>query len=526
MGMNLDKSISYNKLLKEKPYDIKTLSGARVKECSIVSGPLTFNYACSPIDKKHISVFEEIVDECEVFSKFNALLSGERVNRGENRAVLHHLLRGNVTGKKVVIDGVDKEEFYSREKERIFEYAHSVRDGKILGSTGKRINTVVQIGIGGSDLGPRAMCIALSSYARSKNIPIIEPKFISNVDPEDADSVMSKVDPETTLFILVSKSGTTLETLSNKDIVREIATSKVSNKKFDFNKHLICVTSETSPLAKSNDNAKVFFMDDYIGGRYSSTSGVGLLIICLAYGEKIGNEFLKGAFSIDRASYTDKVENNAALLDAFIGVYERNALNMTSLAVLPYSEALLRFTAHLEQLDMESNGKSVNKDGEYITYQTGPVIFGECGTNGQHSFYQHLHQSLAVTPIEFIAFKNNSSISPSYSYAESMKNSHTKLNANVVAQMVAFAKGSANSDNNKNFEGGRPSCLLYADELTPFTLGALLSHFENKVMFQGFIWNLNSFDQEGVQLGKKLATSLLNNTATDTALLEFSKILM
>lgn len=526
MSINLDKSQAFDKLVSLKPYDVHSVSSERIKECSVQSASLTFNYACSPIEKKHIAVFQEIFDECKIFDKFISLLSGDRVNTGENRAVLHHLLRGNVLGKKILIDSVDKEEFYRTEKERIFDYATSVRNGKVLGSTGKKIDTVLQIGIGGSDLGPRAMCIALSSYAKANGISIIQPKFISNVDPENAVNVMSDVDPETTLFILVSKSGTTLETLNNKDLVKAIAESKVKDKNFVFEKHLICVTSQTSPLAKSTESAKVFYMDDYIGGRYSSTSGVGLLIMSIAYGAKVAKEFLCGAHDSDMASYNNKVESNAASLDAFIGVYERNVLNMQSLAVLPYSEALLRFTAHLEQLDMESNGKSVNINKEYVSYQTGPVIFGECGTNGQHSFYQHLHQSPVITPIEFIAFKNNSAIDQNSPYAPVMKEAHKKLNANVIAQMVAFAKGATNSDSNKNFTGGRPSSLIYADELNPYTLGALLAHFENKVMFQGFIWNLNSFDQEGVQLGKKLALGVLNNTTDDTALLEFSRMLI
>lgn len=524
--MDLDKTKAFGRLLSLAPYDIRKVTKDRIKECNVQTGAVTFNYACSPVEKKHIEVFQDIFDECDIFNKFTSLLSGERVNTGENRAVLHHLLRGNITGKKIEVDGCDKEAFYRAEKEKIFAFARSVRNAEILGSTGKKIDTVVQIGIGGSDLGPRAMCIALSSYASSKGIQIIEPKFISNVDPENAENVMRSINPETTLFILVSKSGTTLETLNNKDLVKAIAESKVKNKDFVFEKHLICVTSKTSPLAKKSEGDKVFYMDDYIGGRYSSTSGVGLLIMSIAYGESIGEEFLRGAHSADMAAYNNKVESNAALLDAFIGVYERNVLDMQCLAVLPYSEALLRFTAHLEQLDMESNGKSVNNTGEYVSYKTGPVVFGECGTNGQHSFYQHLHQSPTVTPIEFIAFKDNSAVNQNTSYASLMKAAHKKLNANVIAQMIAFAKGSSSEDNNKNFTGCRPSSLIYASSLTPYTLGSLLAHFENKVMFQGFIWNLNSFDQEGVQLGKKLALSVLNNTTDDTALLEFSRMLM
>ena len=522
--MDTDKLKSFEDLKNLKPYDIHKIDGERVKKCNI-KGKVSFNYACSPVDDEHIDVFKRIVNEAKVFEKFDDLLSGKRVNISENRAVLHHLLRGNPKGFKVTLDGEDKEEFYKNECRKIFEFADSVREGTIKGSTGKRINTVVQIGIGGSDLGPRAMCIALSSYARANKIDTITPKFISNVDPEDAISVMSEVDPETTLFILVSKSGTTLETLQNKTIVDALSKMKATSADFNFKKHLLAVTSATSPLAKSNDVLKAFYMDDYIGGRYSSTSGVGLLVMSIAYGSVSAKDFLNGAKEGDENAVETDIYKNRALLDALIGIYERNVLGYPSLAILPYSEAMKRFAAHLEQLDMESNGKSVNLNYERVNYKTGPVIFGESGTSSQHSFYQHLHQGTDITPLEFIAFNSNSAISDDNKSKALLEDSHEKLIANVIAQMVAFAKGFENTNLNKNFDGGRPSSLIYASSLTPFTLGAILSHFENKVMFQGFIWNINSFDQEGVQLGKKLALSILDGSTKDTSLLAFKSIL-
>ena len=284
---------------------------------------------------------------------------------------------------------------------------------------------------------------------------------------------------------------------------------------------MIAVTSETSPLAKSSDYLCAFFMDDYIGGRYSSTSAVGGAVLSLAFGPEVFDRFLAGAAAEDKKATNKNLLENPAMLDALIGVYERNVLGYESTAVLPYSQALSRFPAHLQQLDMESNGKSVNRFGEPVSYVTGPVIFGEPGTNGQHSFYQLLHQGTNIIPLQFIGFKN-SQLGTDVNIQGST--SQQKLCANVAAQIVAFACGKKDENKNKNFEGGRPSSIIIGDQLTPESLGALLAHFENKVMFQGFVWNLNSFDQEGVQLGKTLAKKVLAHE-TDGALEVYSNLL-
>ena len=284
---------------------------------------------------------------------------------------------------------------------------------------------------------------------------------------------------------------------------------------------MIAVTSETSPLAKSEDYLAAFFMDDYIGGRFSSTSAVGGAVLSLAFGPDVFAQFLEGAAEEDRLSMKEDLLENPAMLDALIGVYERNILGYPTTAVLPYSQALSRFPAHLQQLDMESNGKSVNRFGEPVSYPTGPVIFGEPGTNGQHSFYQLLHQGTDIVPLQFVGFKN-SQIGTDVVIEDST--SQQKLCANVAAQIVAFACGKADEDKNKNFEGGRPSSMIIGEQLDPKALGALLAHFENKIMFQGFVWNVNSFDQEGVQLGKVLAKRVLAHE-TDGALKAFSDLL-
>ena len=284
---------------------------------------------------------------------------------------------------------------------------------------------------------------------------------------------------------------------------------------------MIAVTSETSPLAKSDDYLAAFFMDDYIGGRYSSTSAVGGAVLSLAFGPDVFAQFLKGAGEEDALAKNEDLFQNPAMLDALIGVYERNVLGYPSTAVLPYSQGLSRLPAHLQQLDMESNGKSVNRFGEPVDYVTGPVIFGEPATNGQHSFYQLLHQGTDIIPLQFIGFKNNQMGTDVVIQGST---SQQKLCANVAAQIVAFACGKEDENQNKNFKGGRPSSIIIGEQLTPEAMGALLAHFENKVMFQGFVWNLNSFDQEGVQLGKVLAKKVLAHE-TEGALKELSDLL-
>jgi glucose-6-phosphate isomerase len=285
---------------------------------------------------------------------------------------------------------------------------------------------------------------------------------------------------------------------------------------------MIAVTSETSPLARNSAYLDSFYIDDYVGGRYSSASAVGGCVLSLAFGADVFKEFLAGAAEADRLALETDILKNAALLDALTGVWERNFLMYPYTAVLPYSQALSRFPAHLQQMDMESNGKRVNRSGELVNYSTGPVIFGEPGTNGQHSFYQLLHQGTGIIPLQFIGF-TESQKGDDVSVDGSV--SQIKLKANLAAQIVAFAKGQDCGDRNKEFLGGRPSSLIFGKRLTPAVLGSLLAHYENKVMFQGFVWNLNSFDQEGVQLGKILTKKVLSGSFGDTALEAYSKLL-
>lgn len=520
---NLDTLASYNKLagMKKRVNIVEAMSGEEGAErvarySSPMAADMSFNYAAKEVDDTILEALAELADEAQLVEKFEELYNGAIINTGEQRLVLHHLARRQL-GNPVIVDGVDKRDFYVEQQKRAAEFANKVHAGEITNAAGEKFTTVVQIGIGGSDLGPRALYLALENWAKANNTLKMEAKFISNVDPDDAGAVLNAVDPARTLFIVVSKSGTTLETLTNGQFVKD-ALQKAG---VDPSKHMLAVTSETSPLAKSDEYLDAFFMDDFIGGRYSSVSAVGGVILSLAFGPEIFARILDGMAEEDKLATNKDILKNPDMLDALIGVYERNVQEYPSTAVLPYSQALSRFPAHLQQCDMESNGKSVNRFGEPVNYVTGPTIFGEPGTNGQHSFYQLLHQGTDIIPLQFVGFKK-SQIGMDVVIEDST--SQQKLCANVAAQIIAFACGKDDENLNKKFDGGRPSSIIIGDQLTPESLGALLAHFENKIMFQGFLWNVNSFDQEGVQLGKVLAKRVLAHE-TDGALKVYSDLL-
>ena len=520
---NLDTLASWKALAeKAEKVDLKqALAGeagaARVREYAVeMGGGLKYYYGAKQVNEEILQGLAKLAEEAQLQEKYQALYEGAVINTGEKRLVLHQLTRGQL-GKAVEADGVDKRAFYTAQQQKSADFARKVHAGEIVNEQGEKFTTAVQIGIGGSDLGPRAMYLALENWAKQNGTFKMEAKFISNVDPDDAAAVLKGTDVAHAIFILVSKSGTTLETLTNEAFVKDALTRAGLNP----SRHMIAVTSETSPLAKSSDYLAAFFMDDYIGGRYSSTSAVGGAVLSLAFGPEVFARFLAGAAEEDRKATERDPRKNAAMLDALIGVYERNILGYPATAVLPYSQALSRFPAHLQQLDMESNGKSVNRDGEKVNYVTGPVIFGEPGTNGQHSFYQLLHQGTDIVPLQFIGFRQNQA---GMDVDIQGSTSQQKLGANVAAQILAFACGKEDANRNKHFEGNRPSSIIIGEQLNPEALGALLAHFENKVMFQGFLWNLNSFDQEGVQLGKVLAKRVLAHD-TDGALKVYSDLL-
>ena len=485
---NLDTLTAFEKLKAKKgsvnlPEAMAGESGAqRVSKYTVpMACGLAYNYAAKAVDDELLSILKELAQEAQLEEKYAALYNGEMINTGEKRLVLHQLTRGQL-GDAVVVDGVDKRAFYAGEQKKAAEFAQKVHAGEIANADGEKFTTVVQIGIGGSDLGPRAMYLALENWAKENGACRLEARFISNVDPDDAANVLKSIDLPHSLFVLVSKSGTTLETLTNETFVK----NALKDVGLDPSKHMVAVTSETSPLAKSDEYLAAFFMDDFIGGRYSSTSCVGGVVLSLAFGPEVFARFLAGAHAADLTAKESDPLKNPSMLDALIGVYERNVLGYPVTAVLPYSQALSRFPAHLQQLDMESNGKHTD-----------------------------------VVPLQFVGFRKNQAGMDADIQGST---SQQKLCANVAAQIMAFACGKQDKDPNKSFEGGRPSSIIIGDQLTPESLGALLAHFENKVMFQGFCWNVNSFDQEGVQLGKVLAKRVLAHE-TDGALKAYGELL-
>lgn len=508
---NLDRTAALAKLANlPKTQPKEQLDAAAIENRRIgMGGGLTYCYAGKGLSERHLEALDELAKEQQAIEKYHELLNGAPMNTGEKRMVLHHLSRGQLGGN-VEYEGKNLRAFYQNQQQRFAAFAKKIHSKAILGSTGKELDTIVQIGIGGSDLGPRALYVALKNGYPQK----MQARFISNVDPDEAAETLNQINIETTLFILVSKSGTTQETLANCRFVEEAA-KKQNIAGLNIFKHFIAVTGDSSPLAKNANFLDAFYIDDFIGGRYSSCSAVGGVPLCLIFGPEVFEELLAGAAEADRLALNPDPRQNAALLDALAGIYERNALGYGSTAVLPYSQALNRFPAHLQQLDMESNGKSVNRNNETIHYQTGPVVFGEPGTNGQHSFYQLLHQGSDIIPLQFIGFKE-SQLGQDALFQNS--SSQVKLNANLAAQIAAFVFGKANSNANKAFTGNRPCSLIYGQKLTAKALGALLAHFENKIMFQGFLWNINSFDQEGVQLGKILTEEILQKKADETTM--------
>jgi glucose-6-phosphate isomerase len=453
-----------------------------------------FLYGTQRVDSEVMRALFGLAHEARALEKLRAMQSGAVINRiegfpSEERMVLHTAMRDLFGARQEGAEARGASEAAERELLKL---------EKFLAKTEGRFTDIVQIGIGGSDLGPRALCLALSAFHR----PGHRAHFISNVDPDDAHGVLSLLDLKKTLVVVVSKSGTTLETLTNEEFVR----ARMRKMGLDPKEHFVAVTGEKSPMDDPSRYLASFYIWDFVGGRYSATSMVGAVTLGFCLGINGVREILKGAHAMDVHALEAAPEKNIPLLLALLGIWNRNFLGLPTLAIIPYSQALHRFPAHLQQLDMESNGKHVDKQGRLVDYGTGPVIWGEPGTNGQHSFYQLIHQGSDIIPVEFIGFKKSQ-------YLADIEIEHTssqeKLLSNLLAQSLALAVGQKSDNPNRVFDGNRPNSVLLGNRLDPHTLGALLALYEHKVAFQGFIWNINSFDQEGVQLGKKLAGEIL-----------------
>ena len=467
---------------------------------------LYFDYSKNRITDETLKLLFQLAEESELPSRIEAMFNGEKINRTENRAVLHTALRAP-RNASIVVDGENVVPKIHAVLDKMAHFSERVRNGEWKGHTGKRIRNVVNIGIGGSDLGPVMAYEALRAYTdRSMTF-----RFVSNVDGTDFVEAVRDLDPAETLFIVSSKTFTTLETMTNAHSARAWSVSGMGGDEASVAKHFVAVSTNAKEVSKFGiDTANMFEFWDWVGGRYSMDSAIGLSTM-IATGPDNFNDMLSGFHQMDEHFRTAPLEQNLPVLMGLLTVWYNNFFGSQTVAVLPYEQYLKRFPAYLQQLTMESNGKHVTLDGAEVSYQTGPIYWGEPGTNGQHSFYQLIHQGTKLIPCDFIAFAK--SLNP-------LGRHHDLLLANVFAQTEALAFGK-NAEQvkaegtpdwlvpHRTFEGNRPSNTILAGKLTPETLGKLVALYEHSVFTQGIIWNIDSFDQWGVELGKVLAQRII-----------------
>ncbi len=485
----------------------------RAKSMTFEATGLTLDYSKNLVSVPMIQDLCNLARACGLKEAIKALYSGERINRTENRPVLHIALR-NRSNKPIKVDGQDVMPDVNEVLARMAKFARRVRSDKWLGFTGKPIRNIVNIGIGGSDLGPAMAVQALRPFSDRK----FRFAFVSNVDATHFVEETFGMNPEETLFIVASKTFTTLETMTNANTARQWLLKSLKDEKAVAN-HFVAVSTNAEAVSKFGiDTANMFGFWDWVGGRYSLPSAIGLPLM-LAIGPKHFDAMLNGYYAMDRHFAEAPFEKNMPVIMALLGIVYNNLCDAQSYAVLPYDQYLARFAAYLQQLDMESNGKNIDQQGHRVTYQTGPVIWGEPGTNGQHAFYQLIHQGTKLIPADFIGFcKSHNPIGTH----------HDNLMANFFAQTEALAFGKTAEEvraegipeelvPHKVFEGNRPTNTLLADKLTPEIFGSLVALYEHKVFTQGVIWNVFSFDQWGVQLGKVLAAKISPELTSKTA---------
>ena len=458
------------------------------------------------IDADVVAGLVALAEEAGVPERIEAMFTGEHINSTEDRAVLHTALR-LPKGSELVVDGQDVVADVHEVLDHMGRFSTSVRDGEWKGHTGKEITTVINIGIGGSDLGPLMAYRALEASRHDR----IECRFVSNVDGSHLHQALEGADPETTLFIVASKTFTTLETLANAHSARSWLLEHLGGDESAIAKHFVALSTNAEGVAAFGiDTENMFEFWDWVGGRYSMDAAIGLAIM-LAVGPDSFGEMLAGFHAMDVHFRTAPLAENVPAMLGLIGVYYRNFLGYPTHAVLPYSQLLDRFPAYLQQLDMESNGKQVRLDGENVTYDTGAIVWGEPGTNGQHAFYQLIHQGTTPIPADFIGFYE-----PDFPAIDH----HDALMANLFAQAEALAFGKTGDEvqaegvaadlvSHKSFPGNRPSTMIMAPKLTPFVLGQLIAMYEHRTFTQGVVWGVNSFDQWGVELGKVLAKAII-----------------
>ncbi len=510
----------YSAMSKIHLRDLFASDSNRFGKYSIRLKDLLFDYSKNIITDETLDLLLKLASRANLKENIEAMFSGEKINFTENRAVLHVALR-NFSDEPIYVDGQDVMPGVRSVLHHIKEFTEAVRSGAWLGLTGKRITDVVNIGIGGSDLGPAMVSTALKPFSGN----VLRVHYVSNVDSTDIVETLKKLDPETTLFIIASKTFTTQETLTNANTAKNWFLKHCGAREKDIEKHFVALSTNEKACVEFGINPNnMFHFWDWVGGRYSLWSAIGLS--CALYvGYDNFEKLLRGAFEIDCHFRNEPFERNIPVLMALLGIWYNNFFGAESYAIIPYDQYLVRFPEFLQQLDMESNGKYINRQGQKVSYKTGPIIWGTIGTNSQHSFFQLLHQGTRLVPADFIAAINS---------PNEIGEHRPILLANFFAQTEALMKGKTRDEAllelrqqfkdedeiqkllpHKVFEGNRPTNTILLDELSPTSLGKLIALYEHKVFVQGVIWNVNSFDQWGVELGKQLAKRILPELAGD-----------
>lgn len=469
----------------------------RLTTFSLSGSGLFLDYSRQRVDKRTMALLYQLGQTAGIQKRFRAMVVGQRVNDTENRAALHTAAR-NFTKAPVTVDGVDIMPALRRVREEIRTFVRRVHEGDLRGATGRRFRHVVVIGIGGSYLGTEFVATALEAYA-DKGIQL---HFLANVDIHNFGRIVTRIDPAATLWIVISKSYTTAETMANA----AQAKAYLESVGLDASRHMIAVTSQGSPGDRSDQGLlQAFHMFDFIGGRYSVASAVGGVPLSLYLGYERFEAFLKGAEAMDHHAAEASPEHNLPITAALIDIWNNNFLGYGARGIIPYATPLSKLAPHVQQLNMESNGKRVSRHGEALAVPTGTIIFGEPGTNAQHSFFQLAHQGRPF-PIEFIGV-----LKPQYTDYNQLSQgvtNHQELWANLLSQPMALAVGQDHAEPARCFPGNRPSSTLVLDDLTPENIGRLLSFYEARTVFEAFVWDINPFDQFGVELGKSLAKDI------------------
>lgn len=505
----------YNEIKDNHMMDWFVQDEERANKMTIKWEDFYVDYSKNRITERTLELFQDLAVEIDLEGAINKYFSGEKINQTEGRAVLHTALRSN--SSEILINGVNVIPEINRVKEHIESFCNEIISGTKKGHTGKSFTDIVNIGIGGSDLGPAMVVDSLKYYKNHLNT-----HFVSNVDGDHVAEVIKNLDPETTLFVIVSKTFTTQETISNATTIRNWFLNTASEE--DIAKHFVAVSTNINTVKNfgiAEDN--IFPMWDWVGGRFSLWSGVGLSI-SLSVGYRNYSDLLAGARKMDEHFRNTGFEQNIPVVLAFLSIWYNNFFNCESEAIIPYSQYLNQFATYLQQAVMESNGKSVSRGGEKVNYQTGNIVWGEPGTNSQHAFFQLIHQGTKLIPTDFIGFVKS---------LHGNKEHHDKLTSNFLAQTEALLKGKSeievqNELNNstlnsneikallpfKEFEGNKPTNTIFIQKLTPESLGKIIALYEHKIFVQGVIWNIFSYDQYGVELGKQLAGKILKELGT------------